>query len=171
MPLVCPKCSSLLISRPKDAGLADKLISTFSGASFECQVCHHRFRVHNPKAALDPPAQDRRKAVRQPARIPVRFECGAESGEGTLMDLSADGCALDSQRKFRPGLLLRLHLPAGTDASPHTTMSQIATVRSVDGTRTSLRFLAFTEPEKAQLEDTITKTLTKFKAPTSASLL
>jgi hypothetical protein len=163
MPLVCPKCSSLLISRPKETGLADKLLATFSGASFECQVCHHRFRVNSPKAALDPPAQDRRKAARQPANIPVRFECGAESGDGMLTDLSADGCALDSQRKLRPGLVLRLHLPAGTDASPHATMSQIATVRSVDGTRNNLKFLAFTEPEKEQLEDTVTKTMTKFK--------
>ena len=163
MPLICPTCSSLLVSRRKETGLADKLIATLSGASFECQVCHHRFRVNGPAVAPQAPEQDRRKSARQPAHIPVRFECGAESGEGTLTDLSTDGCALDSQRKLRPGLVLRLHLPAGTDASPHATMSQVATVRSVDGTRNNLKFLAFTEPEKAQLEDTVTKTLTKFK--------
>ncbi len=163
MPLLCPKCSSLLVNKRKDTRLTDKLLAAFSRTPFECQVCHHQFHVHEPEGGAMAPAQERRRVFRVPTQIPVRFECGGTAEDGVVTDLSAEGCALDSKRNLRPGLVLRIHLPAGATDTPQGTMSQVATVRAVDGTRTNLKFLAFTEPEKAQLEHTVTQTLSRFK--------
>ena len=165
MTRICPKCGSLLVSRRKDTHLADKLLALFSLLPFECQTCHHRFRMSQPETDPSVLAQDRRKVFRVPAHIPVRFDCGTDTNDGILVDLSADGCSLDSKRKLQPGLLLRLHLPSGEEGRPHATTSHIATVRAVDGSRTHLKFLAFTPGEKAQLEQTITQTLTRFTIP------
>jgi hypothetical protein len=55
-----------------------------------------------------------------------------------------------------------VHLPAGTEQTPQATATQIATVRSVDGSRAGLKFLAFTPPDQTHLEETITRTMRKF---------
>ncbi len=160
--MLCPKCDSMMVSRRQASGLLDRLCTLFSLASFQCQSCQHRFRARRSAARGATPPDERRKLSRLPVQIPVNFECGGDAGEGTLTDLSKDGCTLDSKRRLRPGLLLRVHLPAGTEHVPQAVATQIATVRSVDGSRVGLKFLAFTPPEQVQLEETITRTMRKF---------
>jgi DNA-directed RNA polymerase subunit M/transcription elongation factor TFIIS len=161
--MLCPKCDSMMVSQSRASGLLDRACALFfSLAPFQCQSCRHRFRARQPAAREAAASDERRKIARQPVRIPVNFECGDDGGEGTLTDLSKDGCTLDSKRRLRPGLLLRVHLPSGTEQAPHATATQIATVRSVDGSRAGLKFLAFTPPEQTHLEETITRTMRKF---------
>ncbi len=102
---------------------------------------------------------------RSAVAIPVNFECGEDASEGTLTDLSRDGCTLDSKRRLKPGLLLRLHLPSGSEEASPSKVQQIATVRSVQGSRAGLKFLAFTPMEQAQLEQTVTSTVKRFTKP------
>jgi hypothetical protein len=152
----------MMVSRRQAEGLLDRAWALFSLASFECQSCRHRFRARRTDMRDARESDERRKLARQPVRIPVNFECGDVAGDGTLTDLSKDGCTLDSKRRLRPGLLLRVHLPAGTEQTPQATATQIATVRAVDGSRAGLKFLAFTPPEQTHLEETITRTMRKF---------
>jgi len=140
----------------------DRVCALFSLAPFQCQSCQHRFHTSQPAAHQAKTSDERRKIACQPVQIPVNFECGDDAGAGTLTDLSKDGCTLDSKRRLRPGLLLRVHLPAGTEQAPQATATQIATVRSVEGTRAGLKFLAFTPPEQTHLEQTVTSTLKRF---------
>ena len=163
--MLCPKCDSMMVSRRQATGLLDSVLSLFALAPFQCQSCRHRFRARQTEARGATGSDERRKIARLPVQVPVNFECGNVTGEGMLTDLSKDGCTLDSKRRLRPGLLLRVHLPTGTDQAPQSKATQIATVRSVDGTRAGLKFLAFSPPEQVHLEQTITSTIRKFTQP------
>lgn len=165
--MLCPKCDSMVVSRRQATGPVDRICALFSLAPFQCQSCQHRFRARQTEARDAERSEERRKIARLPVQIPVNFECGDDAGEGTLTDLSKNGCTLDSKRRLRPGLLLRVHLPAGTDQAPQATATQIATVRSVEGTRAGLKFLAFTPPEQMHLEQTVTSTLKRFTGKTA----
>lgn len=167
MTLSCPRCKSLLVVRCQDRRLLDKLLSLCALVSFQCQSCRHRFRAKQPRTRDVTPETERRNSVRIPVQVPVNFDYGDDGGEGTLTDLSKDGCTLDSKRRLRPGLLLRVHLPAGPEQAPRAFVTQIATVRSVDGNRAGLKFLAFTPPEQVHLEQTVTSTLKRFTGKTA----
>jgi DNA-directed RNA polymerase subunit M/transcription elongation factor TFIIS len=167
MTLFCPRCNSLLVVRYQATGLMDKLLALCALVSFQCQSCQHRFRAMQPRTSDTKREAERRTIARTPVQVPVKFEYGDDGGEGTLTDLSKDGCTLDSKRRLRPGLLLRVHLPAGQTDAPQTLVTQIASVRSVEGNRAGLKFLAFTPPEQVQLEQTVTSTLKRFTAKTA----
>lgn len=167
MTLLCPRCNSVLVVRCQDASLLDKLFSLCALVSFQCQSCQHRFRARQSPTRDAGPETDRRKTDRLPVQVPVNFECGTVVSDGTLTDLSKDGCTLDSKRRLRPGLLLRVHLPAGPEDAPGALVTQIATVRSIDGSRAGLKFLAFTPPEQVHLEQTVTSTLKRFTGKTA----
>ncbi len=160
--MLCPKCDGMMVRRSEASGLLDRVYGAFSLVPFRCLSCQHRFHARQADAGEAERSGERRKTDRRPVQIPVNFECGDVVGEGTLTDLSKDGCTLDSKRRLRPGLLLRVHLPAGTDQVSPSTATQIATVRSVEGSRAGLKFLAFTPPEQMHLEETITRTMRKF---------
>lgn len=165
--MLCPKCDSMMVGRLPAAGLLDRVCTLFSLAPWQCQSCQHRFRAKESQARDARPETDRRKTDRLPVQVPVNFECGTVVGNGTLTDLSKDGCTLDSKRRLRPGLLLRVHLPAGPEDAPGALVTQIATVRSIDGSRAGLKFLAFTPPEQVHLEQTVTSTLKRFTGKTA----
>ena len=163
--MLCPRCDSLLVIQRQVASPLDRLLALLAIQPFECQACRHRFRGKPGTARADAPPDERRKVFRETVEIPVNFECGEDSNEGTLTGLSKDGCTLDSKRRLKPGLLLRLHIPSGSDQTSSAVVQQIATVRSVQGTRAGLKFLAFTPVEQAQLEQTVTNTLRRFTKP------
>ena len=116
--MLCPKCDSMMVGQRQATGLLDRVCSLFSLAPFQCQSCQHRFRARYPESRDAERPEERRTIARLPVQIPINFECGDDAGEGTLTDLSKDGCTLDSKRRLRPGLLLRVHLPTGTDQAP-----------------------------------------------------
>jgi hypothetical protein len=163
--MLCPRCDSLLVIQHQIASPLDRLLALLAIQPFECQACRHRFRGKPDAVRAGAPPDERRKLLRSAVSIPVNFECGVESSEGTLTDLSKDGCTLDSKRRLKPGLLLRLHLPSGSGETSPALAQQIATVRSVQGTRAGLKFLAFTPTEQAQLEQTVTSTIKRFTKP------
>jgi hypothetical protein len=165
--MLCPKCDSMMVSQRQATGLLDNALSLFSLTPLQCQSCQHRFRARQSRTRDAGPETDRRKADRLPVQVPVNFECGTVVGDGMLTDLSKDGCTLDSKRRLRPGLLLRVHLPTGPEDAPGALVTQIATVRSIDGSRAGLKFLAFTPPEQIHLEQTVTSTLKRFTGKTA----
>jgi hypothetical protein len=160
--MLCPRCDSLLVVQRQVASPLDRLLALLAIQPFECQACRHRFRGKPDAVRAGAPPDERRKASRSTVAIPVNFECGEDASEGTMTDLSRDGCTLDSKRRLKPGLLLRLHLPSGSEEASPSMMQQIATVRSVQGSRAGLKFLAFTPVEQAQLEQTVTSTIKRF---------
>jgi len=163
--MLCPRCDSLLVVQRQVASPLDRFLALLAIQPFECQACRHRFRGKPETVRAGTPTEERRKVFRAVVAIPVNFECGQDASEGTLTDLTKDGCTLDSKRRLKPGLLLRLHLPSGPEGASPALAQQIATVRSVQGSRAGLKFLAFTPMEQAQLEQTVTSTIKRFAKP------
>lgn len=160
--MFCPRCESLLVVRSLSTSLLDRLLSRVSIYSFQCQMCWYRFRVRQRRARASTVAVEHRQFHRTPVQIPVSFEWAEGQDKGTITDISAGGCAIESKRHLRPGLLLRLQLPVGTGETPDTTVQQIVLVRSVHGDRAGVEFLAPTPQEQMQLTQTITRTIGLF---------
>jgi hypothetical protein len=152
--MLCPQCDSLLVQRTPPANLLDRLSSVFAFYPFQCQSCKYWFRARVSES-------EHRRNDRISIQIPVSFEWGEGRGEGTVTDISAGGCALESKRRLRPGLLLRLNLPSGMEGTADRTVQQLVTVRSVNGDRAGVQFLAFTPQEQHQLTQTITRCVTR----------
>ncbi len=155
--MICPRCNSLLVRRSRPRPLVDWLHALVSSFPYRCRSCRHRFYVKVPGAHDARAGGEHRAADRTPVRIPVHFEWGGgKEGDGVMLDLSIGGCAIESKRRLKPGLLLRLQLPAGQEAVPESTGQHLVTVRSVHGDRAGVKFLALTPQEKTQLGHTIT---------------
>ena len=160
---LCPRCRSMLVARAEGSGWLDVLPALLGRVRFNCRNCQHCFQSA-PIGTLPfwlTPAP--RKWGASSARIPVCFECATDTGEGTLTNLSVSGCLLDSQQALRPGLVLRLHLPVDAEAASTAVRSLVATVRETAGATAHLTFMAYTPEEKTHLEDTVTRTLRKFR--------
>ncbi len=155
--MICPRCDSLLVRRSRPRPLVDWLQALISRYPFRCRSCRHRFYVTVPGAHDARAGGEHRAADRTPVRIPVHFEWGGgKEGDGVMLDLSTGGCAIESKRRLKPGLLLRLQLSAGQEQRPESTGRHLVTVRSVKGDRAGVQFLALTPQEKTQLGQTIT---------------
>ena len=148
--MLCPNCDSLLVEQQPSTSLLDGFSSLFSIHPFQCRSCKYRFR-----AVVN--VREHRAAERTSIQIPVSFEWGEGRGEGVLADISNGSCALESKRRLKPGLILKLHFSAGTGGKMEQVTSQLATVRSVHGDRVGLKFLALTPHQQHQLTQTVTK--------------
>lgn len=157
--LLCPFCESPFVAQPESTTLLEKLASLFSYHPFQCESCKRRFRIKQEGGQFSPDPGGRRKSVRVPVQIPVTFESNEFSGEGTLTDMSMNGCSLTSNQTLRSGIVLRLNLPAGTGQK---SAQQLATVVVVTGTRAGLKFLAYSSQEKDVLTQTVTRSVKIF---------
>ncbi|MBI5776732.1 MAG: PilZ domain-containing protein [Nitrospirae bacterium] len=92
----------------------------------------------------------------------MSFESEEGPGEGVITDISEGGCTIESQRRLRPGLLLRLQFPACTDEEPDRTVLQLGSVRSVHGNRAGVQFVALTPQKQLQLTQTVTRIIRMF---------
>ncbi len=160
---LCPRCDSVLIRRLPSESRFERLLALFSISPFRCHRCEYRFRLRHRGLRDFSNAESQRQTYRIPVRLPVSFESGEVSGEGLITDISAGGCALDSRRNLRPGLILKLHLPPGNDAASSGSMEQIATVRAASGSRAGLQFMVFTPEERHCLTETITATVKRHR--------
>lgn len=158
---LCPFCESPFVIQVVPVGLMDTLASLISLQPFQCEACKKRFRI-KPQEGQSSGQDPRRKSVRIPVQIAVTFESNEVSGEGTLTDMSLNGCTLETKQNLRAGLLLRLNLPDKTGGKPGTTVQQLATVVGVNGTRAGMKFLAYSFHERDALTQTVTKSVRIF---------
>lgn len=154
--MFCPRCDSFLVRRSRPRYLVDWLRALISSYPYRCRSCRHRFYLTVRGARNATAAAEHRSTDRTPVSIPVHFEWGEGEGEGVMLDLSNGGCAIESKRRLKPGLLLRLQLPAGPEKTLERSGQHLVTVRSVQGDRAGVKFLALTPQEKSQLDHTLT---------------
>ena len=158
----CPFCKSPLVTQVEPATLLDKLASLISVYPFQCESCKRRFRIKQEGGQSSSDSRERRKSLRVPVQISVTFESNEVSGEGTLTDISQYGCSLVSKQTLRPGIVLRLNLPAGTGEKPDSTVQQLAMVMGGSGNRAGLKFLAYSSQERDALTQTVTRSMKIF---------
>ena len=159
---LCPLCESPFVTQVPPEGLLDTLAALMSLQPFRCESCKQRVRIKLQGGQYSTGQDARRKSIRVPVKIAVTFESNEVSGEGTLTDMSLHGCTLESQQNLRPGLLIKLNLPAKTGAKPNSPVQQLATVVGVTGQRAGLKFLAYSFQERDALTQTVTQSVRIF---------
>ncbi len=89
-----------------------------------------------------------RQALRIPIRIPEIFSSGYGLGEGTVVNISTPGCAIESEKALRVGDYIRpnVYLP-----DERLLRNVRAAVRWAQGRRFGVEFLRLSEKEQACL--------------------
>ena len=137
--LHCSKCGKAVVRRSHRRGALEHLLSLILIFPFRCQLCDHRFLAPYGRMHRSP----HREYRRLPTRLPVAFHSVDPSenvqGSGTVLNLSIDGCGIESNRLLRRGLVLHLQIPPTPSNLPIEVHA--AVVRSVNGSRAGLKFL------------------------------
>ncbi|MGH7228323.1 MAG: PilZ domain-containing protein [Nitrospiraceae bacterium] len=146
----CPRCETDFVQLIRPDGFLDRLAGLMFIYPIRCQLCTHRFRVFLPGVASPRQKVDRRQYVRFSARFPVTFSGDSGSGQGTALDVSMGGCALESDGTLMPSMILKLKLHVSEYAVPVEV--EAAVVRSVRSKIVGLEFARFSLQEKYRLK-------------------
>lgn len=135
----CPKCGSTRVGRTHRAGIIERLASVGYVYPFRCQVCRRRFRRFRWGERYVRVHLDRRDLERLPAQIPVVFHWkDGGQGQGTIRDISAAGCAVETDAAVPVGALVLLQIaPPG---EPPIDVD-VGEVRSRRARRVGVRFV------------------------------
>jgi PilZ domain-containing protein len=107
----CPSCGSGLVGRTHRKGIYERLASLAYVYPFRCQACQRRFRRFRWRERYVRVHLDRRDLDRVPCQIPVTFHWkNGGQGEGTVRDISAAGCAIETRVIVPVGALLLLQM-------------------------------------------------------------
>ncbi|TAJ27868.1 MAG: PilZ domain-containing protein [Nitrospirae bacterium] len=136
-PLICPQCGKDAVLRTLCRSVVERVVSPLL-VPFRCQYCSHKFLAlrwgrHYPRHLVD-----RRERRRIPVRLALSFSGGRVQGEGTMIDLSMGGCAIQSQMpvKIDDIFYLKIYL-----AEPEPPLELAAMVRSIGSQGIGLKFL------------------------------
>lgn len=155
-PPVCPNCGKDFTRRSHREGLFERVISLFYVYPFRCQLCTHRFRTLQFGQRYVKQKVDRREYERIATKFPMTFQGDQAQGEGTTLDLSMAGCAVESEAKVPEGSLVQLELK-NTGTSP--LQVEAAVVRSARQKTVGLQFLRLWEEERERLRQFIRELL------------
>src|SRR3989442_1613312 len=98
----CPTFGGV-VRRSHRSGPAELLLSLVYVYPFRCQYCAHRFRAWRPGRRYARPAPERREYDRIRADIPVRLSGLPGSAPGRAIELSINGCTVDTYVMFATG--------------------------------------------------------------------
>lgn len=98
--------------------------------------------------------RDSRQSRRFAVQLPTVFGVGAEKNEGTVLNLSAHGCALTAERLPAALAYISLHMDLATDTEPVAV--ELAAVRWVSGHRCGLEFIRLAPEMAARLRAFVT---------------
>lgn len=93
---------------------------------------------------------DKRRERRVPVNDPLSFQAAAGPGEGTIINLSANGCAFESGHPIDPTATLQLELCIPNEKDPVRINRARVTWKAGDGM--GVEFLNMNETSKARLE-------------------
>src|SRR5437016_9704860 len=111
----CPKCRKNLVQQSPRHGWIEALLSIFCIYPFRCQLCTHRFLAFQWWWRRFINYDARREYVRFPVWFQLTFSGQQVSGVGTVVNLSRQGCAIETNTPIPPGELfcLRIYEPDG----------------------------------------------------------
>ena len=147
---ICPKCSAEYVVRVQREGAKELLLSIFYIYPFRCQLCGCRFRFLQWGVRYLTVYKHRREHERLPANFPAAFASDEVDGKGTVVDLSVNGCRIQTDTQLVEGNIVRmsLHIP---DKLPPVTVDA-AVVRNVQLDCAGLEFLKFQQTERERLQ-------------------
>lgn len=151
MEIVCAKCRKPYVQAVRQQGALDRLLSPLYVYPFRCQVCRHRFHLMQWGLRYNETEVDRRQYVRRPVRLLAKLVFEDREYEGTVLDLSMGGSAVETHVSFQDNTVFSLHLDA-FDLEPPIVI-EAAIVRAVKGTRIGLEFLRFASGQEQRLSE------------------
>ena len=130
--------------------MAERLASAARVYPFRCQICRHRFLAFRPReryvAILEP---DRREFERLPVQAWSALWIGERGGSARVIDVSAGGCAIETDTALREGEIVQLEVtPAGAD---RPIAVEQAMVRSARPGRVGVQFIRVHEDDEGRL--------------------
>ena len=93
---------------------------------------------------------DLRSSARVTVTYPVRLSGDSMIGQGTVVNLSAPGCAIETTLPVRPGDYLELHVMAPDQARPLTV--GLAKVRWAAEQKAGIEFIRVRRDEQSRLQ-------------------
>ena len=155
----CPTCRKNFVRRSQRRGVIEHTISLVYIYPFRCQLCTSRFRAFQLGVRFERYTSDRREYVRIPIQVPVAFSGEQVQGQGTVVNLSMRGCAIETNARLHSGEVLCLRLDALNGYSQ--IVIEAAVVRSIVGNEVGLEVLRIQETERDKLRQVIETLLGK----------
>ena len=148
--LTCPRCKSDFVRRSGRKTAGERLASVARIFPFRCQLCHHRFRAFRPGERYVPTLEpDRREYERVSVQQWSALWRGGRSGSARVIDVSSDGCAIETDAPVREGEIVQFEmLPAGAD---RPIAVDGAMVRSVRPGRLGVQFIRVQADDEGRL--------------------
>jgi hypothetical protein len=106
----CPTCRKNLVRQSRRQGLLEALGGFFGIYPFRCQLCAHRFFAFQWWWRRFVTSDDRREYVRFPVQYHLTFSGKQVSGVGIVVNLSRQGCAIETTTPVPPGELFHLRI-------------------------------------------------------------
>lgn len=148
--LGCPRCKGEFVRRSSRKTLVERLASAASIFPFRCQLCQHRFKAFRPgERYVRTRQEERREFERLPVEAWSALWTGERPGSARVIDVSAGGCAIETDAPLRQGEVVQLQVtPAGADRPIEV---ERAVVRSVQSGRIGVQFIRVQEDEEGRL--------------------
>jgi PilZ domain len=110
--LACAYCTSDLVKRSQQQGLLGAILNSIRCAQFRCQLCTQRFWIMDWKKQHQngTTISDKREYQRLKVKYQGTFTTGQRNGEGTIFNLSINGCTIYSPVRLHLGDLVSLRL-------------------------------------------------------------
>ncbi|MBM4124307.1 MAG: PilZ domain-containing protein [Nitrospira sp.] len=114
----CPQCGKDFIHRVGHCGVTEQCLALVCVAPFRCQICMHRFLLLQPGQWHVFSTRERRESDRFPVNYQALFTGDRIKGEGTIVNLGAQGGYLQSDACLAIGAPLRLSIQHAEGAPP-----------------------------------------------------
>jgi hypothetical protein len=152
----CPNCGEPHVQRSHRRGSFERLLSLIYLYPFRCQLCRHRFRAVQWGRVYARREVDRREYDRHAARFPATFGVAGAEYEGTVVELSIDGCTAELSAPVVRGTPVTVSLRPG----PEETLSiGHAVIRTVRAQRVGVQFVQLSAEEHDALHATVRRLL------------
>jgi len=145
----CPRCKKNLVQQSPRHGVLEAIVRVFAIYPFRCQLCTHRFLAFEWWWRRLSSYYGRREYVRIPVWFQLAFSGKQVSGEGTVVNLSRQGCTIETGTLIPRGepLCLRIYEPDG----PPLFEIEAAVVRFIREKSVGLEFVRVQESEMERL--------------------
>jgi PilZ domain-containing protein len=144
----CKRCATQFVRRSHKQKAFESLLRRFSFYPFRCQLCRYRFYLMQ-RGRMPAMKTERREYLRVPVLFPVTFSGEKFDGEGTVSNLSIQGCTMESSSRPESGATLTLTLKTEEYRPPIAI--DLAVVRSGIGKRFGLEFLKIRASDEERL--------------------
>ncbi len=150
----CPQCGTLFIRPARPRGVLEYVLGFLTVYPFRCQLCTHRSLAFQGVPRFSPRRDFKRFHVRYPTSFRATLG-GRGEGEkkGTMINLSMQGCSIQSEDPVEEGTTLRLEFVARDQEAP--VAIQAAEVVSAKRNCLGLKFLEMRAEDEERIRHII----------------